>query len=206
MTQTLQARNVTLRGLIRDFKLELVRERDFFLEWREGLSELTDSEKQALDKIQEGFFNLRANDPYLERAVQVSIVSPILFLADFFLPPFHIKTEQLTEIITEDEGVTVRGQLDLIVLKDDFWVIVIESKEISYTIEMGLAQLLAYMLANPHGDKPGFGLITNGADFTFVKLLRNDSPQYATSRQFNIRNEGNELYDVFRILKRISQL
>jgi hypothetical protein len=204
MTQTLQARNVNVRDLMEQFGLQLVRERNFFAEWQEGLAELTEPEKAYLDKVREGFFNLMQYPPYLEKAVQISVLSPLLFLADFFLPPFHIKAEQSTEIVSEDDGMIIRGQLDLIVLKERFWVLVIESKEFSYSPEAGLAQLLAYMLANPEAEKPCFGLLTNGFDFRFIKLLKNPA-RYGVSNQFNILNEGNELYPVLQIMKRLSQ-
>jgi hypothetical protein len=205
MTQTIQARNVNIRDLIEQFGLQLVRDRQFFTEWHEDLPELTNLEQDYLDKVREGFFNLMQYPPYLEKAVQISVLSPLLFLADFFLPPFHIKAEQSTEIVSEDDGVIIRGQLDLIVLKERFWVLVIESKEFSYSPEAGLAQLLAYMLANPEAEKPGFGMITNGIDFRFIKLVKN-SARYGVSNQFNILNEGNELYPVLQIMKRLSQL
>ncbi len=78
MVQTLQARNVTIRDLIDNSKLELVHDRDFFTEWREHLPELTDPEKQMLDIVQAGFFNLMEYPPYLEKAVQISVLPPLL--------------------------------------------------------------------------------------------------------------------------------
>jgi hypothetical protein len=205
MVQTLQARNVNIRDLIDQFGLQMVRDRHFFTEWQTDLLELTDQEKQLLDKVRDGFFNLMQYPPYLEKAVQVSVLSPLLLLADFFLHPFQIKTEQSTEIVSEDEGVIIRGQLDLIVLKEQFWVLVIESKGFAYSPESGLAQLLSYMLANPEIEKPGFGLLMNGFDFRFIKLLKNPA-RYGLSNQFNILNDGNELYSVLQIMKRLGEL
>ncbi len=205
MTQTIQARNVNIRDLIEQFGLQLVRDRQFFTEWHDGLPELTEQEKQYLDRVREGFFNLMQYPPYLEKAVQITVLSPLLFLAGFFLPPFHIKAEQSTEIVSEDEGVIIRGQLDLIVLKEGFWVLVVESKGFSYSPESGLAQLLSYMLASPNDEKPCYGLLTNGLDFSFVKLLKTPA-QYAVSNRFNILDEGNELYSVLQIMKRLGQL
>ena len=205
MVQTLQARNVNIRDLIDQFGLQMVRDRHFFTEWQTDLLELTDQEKQLLDKVRDGFFNLMQYPPYLEKAVQVSVLSPLLLLADFFLHPFQIKTEQSTEIVSEDEGVIIRGQLDLIVLKEQFWVLVIESKGFAYSPESGLAQLLSYMLANPETEKPGFGLLMNGFDFRFIKLLKNPA-RYGLSNQFNILNDGNELYSVLQIMKRLGEL
>jgi len=205
MVQTLQARNVNIRDLIDQFGLQMVRDRHFFTEWQTDLLELTDQEKQLLDKVRDGFFNLMQYPPYLEKAVQVSVLSPLLLLADFFLHPFQIKTEQSTEIVSEDEGVIIRGQLDLIVLKEQFWVLVIESKGFAYSPESGLAQLLSYMLANSETEKPGFGLLMNGFDFRFIKLLKNPA-RYGLSNQFNILNDGNELYSVLQIMKRLGEL
>ncbi|WP_319592565.1 restriction endonuclease subunit R [Zarconia navalis] len=184
----------------------MVRDESFFPEWQTALPEITDAEKQLLDKVKSRYFNLVEYPPFLEKTVQIAILSPLLFLADFFLPPFHIKAEKSTEIITEDEGVIIRGQLDFVVLKERVWLMVIESKEMSYSLEVGLAQLLSYMLASPHPDKPGYGMLTNGGSFTFVKLVREDVPKYKTSRFFELRNPGNELYDVLRVIKRIGQL
>jgi hypothetical protein len=206
MVSVLQSRNVTLRDLIDRFGIQLARDEAFFPEWQTDLPELTDVDKQVLDKVKRGYFNLVEYPPFLEKTVQITILSPILFLADFFLPPFHIKAEKSTEIVTEDEGIIIRGQLDLLVLKEGFWLMAIESKEMSYSLEVGLAQLLSYMLANPHLDKPGFGMLSNGGSFTFVKLVKQDVPKYVTSKFFELRNPGNELYEVLRILKRISQL
>ncbi|MDY6939893.1 MAG: restriction endonuclease subunit R [Cyanobacteriota bacterium] len=206
MVQVLQSRNVTLRDLIDRFGIQLSQDENFFSEWRTDLPEISDADKQFLDKVKNGYFNLVEYPPFLEKTVQIAILSPLLLLADFFLPPFHVKAEKSTEIITEDEGTIIRGQLDFVVLKDNFWLMVIESKEMSYSLEVGLAQLLSYMLASPNPEQPGYGMLTNGGSFTFVKLVREDVPKYQTSRFFELRNPGNELYDVLRVLKRIGQL
>jgi hypothetical protein len=206
MVQTLQAKNVTLRDLIEKFQMQLVQDEQFFPEWQNGLPDLSDFEKQFLDKVKAGYFNLVTDPPVLEKPVQLAIVAPILFLADFYLPPFQIKAETSIEISEEDEGVIIRGSLDVLVLKEQLWLLVIESKRASLSLEIGLAQLLAYMMATPHPEKPCFGMLTNGGSFTFVKLVKNQVYQYATSRFFELRNPGNELYDVLKILKQISQL
>ncbi|HEY9803263.1 MAG TPA: hypothetical protein V6D25_23165 [Leptolyngbyaceae cyanobacterium] len=83
---------------------------------------------------------------------------------------------------------------------------IIESKKASFSIEEGLAQIIAYMLGNPHPDKPSYGMIATGSEFIFVKLIKEDLPRYALSKGFLMRNPGNELYDVLRILKHLTQL
>ncbi len=206
MVQTLQAKNLNLRHIIDQFGIKLVRDKQFFPEWQVDLPDLTESETVLLDKVQEGYFNLIEHPPYLETTVQVTVVSPLLFAANFYLPPFHIRAEEPIEVSIEDEGVVIRGQLDPLLLHEQFWLMVIESKRMAFSLEAGLGQLLAYLFANPHPEKPSFGLITNGGSFMFLKLVQGIIPQYATSRIFELRNPGNELYEVFRILKKMGQL
>jgi hypothetical protein len=205
MVQVLQANQVNLRTLIDNFGLRYVQDPEFFSEWRQGQIEIADWEQQALDRIRAGYLNLIEYAPLPERAIQLSVVSPLLFLAEFYLPPFHIQTEKSVEIAEVDEDIIVRGQIDILLVKEKFWVLVIESKRVTFSVEAGLAQLLAYMLANPYSQRPGFGLITSGADFIFVKLDKQDAPQYSTSAQFGMRNPA-DLPEVLRILKRIGQL
>jgi hypothetical protein len=206
MVQTIQAKDVTLRNLKVDFGLQFVDDDQFFPEWKDELPNISDIEKSSLDKVKAGYLNLVEDPPLLEKPVQIAILSPILFLADLFLPPFRLKAEHSIEISAEDEGTIIRGQLDILLMKEQFWVMAIESKRFSFSMEAGLGQLLAYMLANPHPDKPGFGLIVTGGTFVFIKLVKDSVSQYSCSKEFAIRNPGNELYEVFRILKRIGQL
>jgi hypothetical protein len=206
MVQTLQASKVDIRILIDNFGLQFVSDEQFFREWQDDLPELTTSDQAFLDRVKSGYFNLLTYPPLLEKTIQIAIVGPILFLAGFYLPPFHIKAEKSIEISAEDEGVIIRGQLDIVLIKEQFWTMIIESKEASFSLEAGLAQLLAYMMASPHPEKPGFGMIATGGSFSFVKLVRQPFPQYAISKVYELRNPGNDLYDVFRILQRISQL
>lgn len=85
-------------------------------------------------------------------------------------------------------------------------MIVIESKRAEFSIEAGLVQLLTYLMASPYPEHPNYGLIVTGGSFIFVKLIKAEVPQYATSKMFAIRNPGNELFDVLRILKHLSKI
>ena len=206
MVQTIQAKVITLRDLITKFDIQLVRDEQFFREWQDNLPEATDLERQLLDRVQAGYFNLLNYPPLLENAIKMAVLSPLLYLADFYLAPFHIRSEKSVEISEEDEGITIQGRIDVLVLKEQLWVMVIESKKASFSIEAGLAQILAYMLANPNPDQPSFGMITTGGSFIFVKLVKGETKQYATSKVFELRNPGNDLYSVLSILKRLGQL
>jgi len=77
------------------------------------------------------------------------VLSPLLSDAGFYLPPFYSTSESSVEIFDEDEGVIIRGKIDILVLQDQLWIIVIESKQAGFSLEVGIPQSLAYMLANP---------------------------------------------------------
>ncbi|GAA6621560.1 restriction endonuclease subunit R [Scytonema sp. NUACC26] len=206
MVQIVQAKDIDLRYLIDNFGLQLVQDDQFFLEWQENLPEITDLDKLLLDKVKAGYFNLLNYPPLLEDVVRMSILDPILFIGDFYLAPFYVKSEEPVNIAVEDKEVLIKGRIDTLVLKDQFWVMVIESKRAAFSIEEGLAQILAYMLGTPYSDKPSYGMITTGGSFIFIKLVKGEIRQYGTSNVFDIRNRGNDLYTVLRILKRLSQL
>ena len=206
MVQTLAAENVTLEQLFTLYGLELVDGEEFFREWQDDLPELTNTEKQLLDQIKAGYINLRNYPPLLENTVNTIILSPLLFIGKFYLPPFHIKLEKSIEIESQDQQTIIKARIDFLVLHQKFWVTVIESKQVAYSVEAGLDQILAYMLAAPQPQDEVFGMITSGGSFMFIKLLKGNPPRYATSDIFDVRNRGNELYDVLRILQRISQI
>ena len=206
MRQTILAKDITLDELEKIFNLQIVEDDQFFREWQDDLPEITDWQKRLLDQVKAGYFNLIKKPPFLEKNINMAILSPILFIGQFYLQPFYFRTEESIEISAEDEGVLVKGSLDTLVLKDQFWVMVIESKKASFSIEAGLAQILAYMLGNPHPESPSFGMIVTGGTFIFIKLVKGEFPQYATSAEFSLRNPGNDLYKVLSILKHLSQL
>jgi hypothetical protein len=204
MTQTLQAKNIGL-GFLRDsFGLQYVEDPSFFPEWQTALADVRPQEKQQLDQIYLGYINQIQSPPLLEKTIQLIVVAPLLFLAGLYLPPFQIQAEKPIEISENDDGVIIRGSLDILLLRDGFWAMVIESKRASFSIEAGLAQMLAYMLSAPHKDRDCYGLIASGSDFIFVKLIQDETgPKYSTSDQFGMRRSG-DLYEVFRILKRLA--
>jgi Type I restriction enzyme R protein N terminus (HSDR_N) len=101
--------------------------------------------------------------------------------------------------------VTIRGRIDILVLKNRLWLTVIESKRSDFSVTRAIPQTLSYLLANPIDDRPTFGLITNGNEFLFLKATQQPIAQYANSRLFSLINPSNDLYDVLAVLKRLSQ-
>ncbi|EGJ29796.1 MULTISPECIES: hypothetical protein [Moorena] len=206
MIQTIPAREITLYELETKFGIHLVEDNEFFREWQDDLPEITATEKERLDRVKVSYTNLTKYPPLLENTVKMVVLSPLLDLAGLYLPPFHIKSEKSVEIAEEDRGVIVRGNIDVLVLWEQFLVVVIESKKVAFSLEVGKPQLLAYMLSNPYPEKPVYGLITNGSSFRFIKLVKGEITQYAVSKLFDIFNPGNELYSVLRVLKGLGQL
>jgi hypothetical protein len=206
MVQFIQAQNVGLAYLEEKFSLQLVEDDAFFTEWFETLPEITDSEKQELDKVKLHFLRLVKYPPLSEETVKLVVLSPLLNLARFYDEPFYIRGEQSIEISAEDEEEIIRGRIDVLVIQEKFLVLVIESKRSSFSLLEAVPQALAYMLANPSQDKPSFGLVTNGSDFIFLKLTRQNQPRYAVSDQFTLLKRKSELYQVLSILKNLSQI
>ena len=202
MTQSIQAKTLTLREVKTKFNLQLAEEEQFFPEWIDDLPEITEEEKRYLDKIKAGYTN-SAEYPMIEDTVKMVVLAPLLFLADFYLTPFHIESEKSVELVTVDEDILVRGSIDILLLMESFWVVAIEAKRTQYSLEAGLPQLLFYMLSNPNRDRPTFGLLTNGSNFRFLKLIKQDTPQYALSYEFVI-DRAQDFYEVFRIFRRIA--
>ncbi|NEP42040.1 MAG: hypothetical protein F6K35_23600, partial [Okeania sp. SIO2H7] len=81
----------------------------------------------------------------------------------------------------------------------------IETKSKQYSIDTGLPQLLFYMLSNPVAEIPTFGLLTNGRNFQFVKVMEGEKREYALSYDLSI-NRNDDFYYVFRVLKRLGYL
>ncbi|NMG22474.1 type I restriction endonuclease [Brasilonema bromeliae] len=206
MIQVIQAQNVTLGYLEERFGLQQAENEDFFTEWFDILPDITDLEKQYLDRVKFHFLRLVKRPPLLEEAVKLVVLSPLLSLAGFYDDPFFIKSEQSIEISLEDEGEIVRGRIDVLVIQQQLWLLIIESKRASFSLLEAIPQALAYMLANPQLEKPLFGLVMNGSDFIFLKLTRVNQPEYALSDQFTLLRRENELYKVLSILKKLGTI
>ncbi|MFN6517748.1 MAG: type I restriction endonuclease [Nostoc sp. CreGUA01] len=203
--QTIQARDISLYELEEKFGLQLLKNDDFFTESTENLPSLTDVEKLSLERVKSNYLNLTKRRPMSEEAVKMIVLSPLLDLAGFYQPPFEIETETSTEISAVDEGVIVKGNIDVLVLNKRLWILVIESKSTKFDVITGLPQALAYMLDTPNIEQPTFGLLVNGREFVFLKLVQQEKPKYARSDALSIERDA-EFQQVLSVLKNIGQL
>ena len=206
MVQVIQAQNVDIPYLEAKFSLQQTDNEAFFSEWWENLPEISDLEKQYLDRVKSHFLRLVKHPPLSEATVKLVVLSPLLSLAGFYDEPFFIRSESSIEITVEDEETIIRGRIDVLVIQQQLWLLVIESKKPTFSLLEAIPQALTYLLANPHPIKPVFGLVMNGSDFIFIKFSQINQPQYALSDQFTLLKRENELYQVFRILKKLSQI
>ena len=204
MVQTVAVDKPTLYDLEQQFALQHVSEAQFFPEWQSDLPALTPQEAQRLERLQAVYANLSRRS-VLENTIKMAIVSPLLDLAGFFLPPFYVNTEEEIHITAQEDDLLVRGRIDILVLKDQFWVLVIESKRAEFSLKVGIPQALAYMLATPQPARPLYGMVTNGSNFVFLKLVRQNIPRYARSHEF-ILEQRNDLETVLQVLKRFAAI
>lgn len=109
------------------------------------------------------------------------------------------------EIAVEDRDEILKGRIDALVLQNRFWLVFLEAKRTTFSYLDAVPQTLAYMMSNPDLDHPVYGLVTNGDNFLFIKLVRqSQSARYALSSDFSAYARlQNELYDVLRVMKRI---
>ncbi|KYC41943.1 restriction endonuclease subunit R [Scytonema hofmannii PCC 7110] len=206
MTQVIQASELTLSDVENQFNLrQVINDSTFFYEWQNDLPELSQSERDALERVKTEFLYLNKYS-MLEDLVKMVVLSPLLSLAGFYRPPIRPVLEKRVDVALQDENKTAWGRIDILVLQQQVWVTVIESKQAGFSLKDATAQALFYMMANPNPEQPTFGLVTNGSHFTFIKLIRNTVSQYAFSPEFSLFRPDNELCCVLRILKRFTDL
>lgn len=188
-------------------RLNLSRTEDeaFFAEWQAQLPSISDAEQTGLGTLRRRLLYHRADGELLEGAVTLLVASPLLEMAGFYDPPFRMKAEAAIEIAIDDGEETLRGRIDILILQNQLWVMVLECKKTTISTRSALPQALAYMMANPDLDKPRFGMLTNGDDVLFVKLMAQPIPEYGLSRAFSIYTVPSELRSAFQVLKHLGQ-
>ncbi|MGC1310288.1 MAG: restriction endonuclease subunit R [Phormidesmis sp.] len=202
--QTIPATKITLYDLEQRFNLEQVQSPSFFEEWQTALVPLSDVEKQRLKRVELSVANLERRS-LLENTVKLAVLAPLLDLSGLFLPPFYVSTEDAVTIEAADDSFMVQGRIDILVLREELWLLVIESKRAEFSPKVGIPQALSYMLAAPQRAQPVYGLVTNGTDFVFLKLVFGEVPRYGRSRQF-VLGQDQDLEQVLQVLKHLAEV
>jgi hypothetical protein len=196
----------SLDDLEERFNLFPTENEQFFSEWNQDLPQLTDTETKTLDQIRNRFMRHRKRGSLAEGTINHLVISPLLTLAGLYDEPFFITTEPEVELLLENRDELLRGRIDTLIVQQQLWVLVVESKS-TIAFSVALPQVLTYMMGNPNPQRPVYGLITNGDEFQFIKLLIQDNPQYDLSNIFSLLlPHRNQLYDIMRVLKQIRQI
>lgn len=205
MVQVIQASNLNLGDIKERFHLQAIRDSQFFFEWQGDLPAISDAEKQWLDQIKDNFLSF-ADYPLHEEIIKLSVLAPLLFLAGLMQLPFMPEAEKPVEIVLDTEDEVIRGRIDVLILHQHLWAIVVEAKRQQLNVSLALPQALLYMMSSPNDQKPTFGFAINGTEFLFIKLMRHNPPQYGLSRLFSLVNPGNDLYTVLGVLKQLRDI
>lgn len=195
----------TFRQVEQKLGLALSDEPNFFLEWSENLPTLTAIERSRLDQVRKNYLYQISDGALLEETIKLVILSPLLELAGFYSTPDKFRAEVPVEIeALGDNSEILRGRINGLVLLEQLWIVVIESKKTTFDLEMALPQTLAYMAASPKPDLPLYGMVANGSSYLFVKTL---GDRYGVSDLFGTRSQSrNNLYEVLKILKHLGGL
>lgn len=188
-------------------KLGLVQSEDphFFSEWQQALPSLGAVQQVELEQLRRRYLYHRSAGQLLEETVKLLMVGPLLAVAGFYDPPFRVRAEESIQLTCSDGEETLKGRIDAIVVQDDLWVIVVESKKTMLSVWSALPQALAYLMANPQSDQPAYGLITNGDEMVFAKVLPAPVPTYNLSRVFSPYVAASELEQVVEILQQLGR-
>lgn len=196
----------TLEALEQKFKLSPTDNELFFQEWQQDLPELTAQEKETLEQIKRRFLRHRKRSSLTEGVINQLVISPLLTLAGLYDEPFYVTTEASVELEIEEDDEILRGRIDTLVIAQQLWVLIIESKS-TIAFPVALPQIMTYMMANPNPQIPVYGLIGNGDEFMFIKMLTSGVPQYDFSNIFSLLlPRRNQLEDILQILKQIAKI
>ena len=197
----------TLAEAEQRFNLSLTEDETFFSEWQISLPELSTLEQTAIDQLRRRYLYQRSLGQLLEGTVTLLLASPLLTIAGLYDPPFRVRAEASVQLTLDDGEEILQGRIDVLVLLSQLWVVVLESKKTALSVWAAVPQTLAYLMANPQPGLPSFGMVTNGDDILFVKLVAQRSQRhYAFSRVFAPLSSNRELYSALQVLKRFSQV
>lgn len=212
-TITITEANLDLSDIERQFKLKRNDDPLFFSEWHLDLSPLSPEEIAYCDRIKRSYLHNRFQG-IQENAINLLVISPLLYLAGCLEPPYKVRTEQSVEIaVTDqdlDQDVIYKGRIDTLVIQEEsqnktyeqLWIVVIESKRPKLNFFEAVPQALTYMMASPNGDLATYAIATNGDGFIFIKR---QGHEYAFSSDFSMFSQpNNQLYVVLQILKKIT--
>lgn len=205
MVHSIAIGNLTLPELEETKHLKLTDNPNFFPEWHQNLPDLNDEETRYLDQVQREYFDQTRSGQISEGLIKLIVLSPLLHLAGFYRRPFEVRLEESVQVEITEANEVWRGRIDALVIKDYFWILVIEAKNSALGIDTAIPQALGYMLANPQVDRLTYGLVTNGSSYAFLKLAQTPEPRYEVSDVMLLLPGRNVLGRVLQVMKRLGQ-
>jgi hypothetical protein len=150
----------TFRQVEEKLGLRLAEDPQFFLEWTEVAIALTDLEQARLEQVRRNYLYQLSNGILLEETIKMVVLSPLLELAGFYQSPYKFRAEVPVEIqALGEQDEILRGRIDALVLQEQLWITLIESKRATFDLELALPQALTYMAAAPNLTHPVYGMI-----------------------------------------------
>ena len=192
------------------FQLQPTSNANFFPEWLGPFPDLSSREIEVCDRLRTRYQYYQAEGAITESTVNLIIIAPILELLGLYDPPHLIKGEKYIKFEIEDKDQILDGLIDILVMRDQLWLILLETKRYGFSVLQALPQTLTYMMSSVSTasmDAPvSYGLITTGEDYLFVKLDP-QAREYDVSDKFTLSTRrGNQLHTVIQILHHLVAL
>lgn len=198
------AREVSLAMVAEEFGLRRSDEADFFGEWRDNLAELSGEEERAIAQVKADYLHFSHHD--IQKSVaKLVVLAPILKLVGLYSPPFHFVVDEKFELDVENDGFSNLGRINILAFHPRLWLTILEAKHTRYSLAIGIPQTLFSMMETSKLGETVFGLVSNGREFQFLKLVKTEAPTYALSYTLCLNRE-DDLQRVVQILKTLSQL
>ena len=197
-TPAIEREIASFQDLHERFGLARAMEDGFFLDWQDLTVAPSASRIAFLDRLQQRYHYYYNSGILTEGTVLLSIVAPLLEHLGFHEPPFFVRSEIGVQLTVQERDEIYRGRIDVLVVREQLWVLAVETKRFKFAADVALTQCLAYMAASGQGQT--FGLVTNGSDFVFCKLK---GETYDFSEPFSLLSRQNRLYEVAEILERL---
>ncbi|ERN41932.1 hypothetical protein KR51_00014680 [Rubidibacter lacunae KORDI 51-2] len=184
--------------------VEQARDAKFFTEWCEGLPEIAESDRLALDRVRQRYLHHRESGPLSDGTVNVVVVSALLEMAGLLDPPFRLQPVTALDVSLENGKQAQAGVLEILSVHDRLWIFELESLQAEVSVVAALQPLLSFVAGKLQPEQPTYCTLTNGDEFVFVKLVQREAkPYYDVSNAFLLLPSCNKLYDVLRVLRHL---
>ena len=208
MTTILEASNLSLKDGQRLLSLE--RQVNHCFTSLLSLSPLTEVEQQDLDEICTNFYDYYTERKISEGEVKFLTISPLMWLSGFYSSKIKISLEEkIADIFVEDEDTLIKGRMDILAVHKiqsttttPFWILVIETKNVTVNAFEGLPQLLTYAYKGLENQAAVWGLTTNGMNYQFVYLEKGNPSTYHLLPDLNVIYPERSI-ELLQVLKAI---